>query len=428
MKAVTPAGNPPAKREKFPIVVERGPTGLKAKVTIYKDPVRIKGAKYDSYLVVYYDMGERRRERFSDLLKAKGFAEEKATQLSSGEIAAVSLTSRDQHIYGAAVEKLRPFGVTLEDAVLEYTQARRILEEHSLQEAANFFHRYGRKVTKKGSMTEILKAMLDGLIADKRSPYHIRDIRQRVENFIKAHPKMEIGDVTSTDINTWLRSLKVVGRTRDNIRSSLVNFFNFARTEHYLPKDLETALDDTKNTNEPSKENEIYTVQEMQQFLYRAREVDIPTLAIKFFSGVRTEEMIRIRWKHFKFDKNLIFMTRDITKTSLQRSIPIFPNLKAWLEPYIGKPEDRVAERWVSAHTMSKAWTTAAAKLEIPYKRNAMRNSYVSYRVAKIRDAQIVAEETGNSAAVIKRDYFTLATPEESDEWFATMPKNRGQQ
>jgi len=77
---------------------------------------------------------------------------------------------------------------------------------------------------------------------------------------------------------------------------------------------------------------------------------------------------------------------------------------------------------------MSKAWTTAAAKLEIPYKRNAMRNSYVSYRVAKIRDSQIVAEETGNSATVIKRDYLSLATPEESDAWFATMPKKRGQQ
>jgi hypothetical protein len=145
MKAVPTVGNPPAKREKFPIIVERGPAGLKATVKIYRDPVKIKGVNYDSYLVAYYDLGKRCRERFSDLKKALGFAEEKATQLTAGEIAAVSLTSRDQHIYGASLEKLRPFGVSLEDAVMEYTQARKILEKNSLHEAASFFHRHGRK-------------------------------------------------------------------------------------------------------------------------------------------------------------------------------------------------------------------------------------------------------------------------------------------
>ena len=184
-------------------------------------------------------------------------------------------------------------------------------------------------------------------------------------------------------------------------------------------------------TREPAAIKEIESLQfrvaeEMQQFIFGARDCVIPTLAIKFFSGIRTEELVRIRWEHFKFDKGLIFLTKDITKTKYKRTVPITPNMKAWLEPYIQKPGDRVAERWVSAHTLSKAWTTAASDLGIPYKRNAMRNSYVSYRVAQTRNTYLVAEETGNSPNVIKRNYFDLATPDEAVAWFATMPKNKG--
>jgi hypothetical protein len=40
---------------------------------------------------------------------------------------------------------------------------------------------------------------------------------------------MPIGDVTSAAIDTWLRSLKLGGRSRNNIRSMIITLFNYAK-------------------------------------------------------------------------------------------------------------------------------------------------------------------------------------------------------
>lgn len=61
--------------KEFPVVIEHGPTGLKGTAKIYFTPVEVKGERYDSYMVIYYDLGKRCRERFNDFVKAKVYAE-----------------------------------------------------------------------------------------------------------------------------------------------------------------------------------------------------------------------------------------------------------------------------------------------------------------------------------------------------------------
>ena len=410
-----------SKPREFPVLVERGPTGLKGTAKIYFTPVTVQGGRYDSFTVVHYDQGKRCRQRFNDYAKAFSHAEEKATQLSGGEMAAVSLKNEVQRIYGAAVEGLKSLGISLEFAVREYIAARKLLGGVSILAAANFYHSHGRSITKKAPLQEMLQAMLDGLESDGRSAYHIRDIKRHLGTFIAKFHSYDIQEITTSDINDWLRSLEVKGRTRDNHRDSVHNFFRFARAEGYLPKDRPTVADETKRTNASEAENTVFTVEEMTKMLAGAPDWIIPSLALKFFSGLRTEEMIRLKWDDIKFDQDVIIFGKHVTKTKQRRIVPLLSNLKQWLSPH-RQPDGLIAARWSTAHTLSKAWSNHSKEVGVEYKKNGMRNSYISYRVAETKNIAQVALESGNSPGVIQREYLELVTAAEAKKWFSTMP------
>ena len=60
----------------------------------------------------------------------------------------------------------------------------------------------------------------------------------------------------------------------------------------------------------------------------------IPSMVIKAFSGVRTEEISKIEWEMIRFDQDCIVLPSKITKLTQRRTIALKPNLKAWLEPF----------------------------------------------------------------------------------------------
>ena len=57
------------------------------------------------------------------------------------------------------------------------------------------------------------------------------------------------------------------------------------------------------------------------------------------------------------------------------------------------------------------------------WKRNALRHSYISYRVAEKQDVAKVSLEAGNSPQMIFQHYRELVQPKEAKAWFAIGPK-----
>ena len=63
----------------------------------------------------------------------------------------------------------------------------------------------------------------------------------------------------------------------------------------------------------------------------------------------------------------------------------------------------------------------------LKWKQNAMRHSFISYRLADIQNANQVAMEAGNSAGMIHAHYKELVRQAEAKRWFGiapTRPKN----
>jgi hypothetical protein len=55
----------------------------------------------------------------------------------------------------------------------------------------------------------------------------------------------------------------------------------------------------------------------------------------------------------------------------------------------------------------------------VKWKHNAMRHSFISYRLAIVQDAAKVALEAGNSPQVIFSSYRELVTPDQAKAWFS---------
>ena len=66
--------------------------------------------------------------------------------------------------------------------------------------------------------------------------------------------------------------------------------------------------------------------------------------------------------------------------------------------------------------------TALASKLGIKWPHNGLRHSYISYRIAEVKDAARVALEAGNSPEIIFKHYRELVTENEAREWFSITP------
>ena len=60
------------------------------------------------------------------------------------------------------------------------------------------------------------------------------------------------------------------------------------------------------------------------------------------------------------------------------------------------------------------------------WKKNALRHSFISYRVADTQNVNQTALECGNSPAVIFKHYRELVRPAEAKKWFGIAPDADG--
>lgn len=309
-------GPPRKKRRRFPMEFWAGGSQIRILRDPQKIPIKPRAAdpldqatkkrrkkpgkkfrRYDSYLVEYYDGSKRIRLRRASFQKAMGLVETLKIKFLNGKVDALQLEGRDQHIYLSAVEQLKGLGLTLDQAVGEYVKAANRLRAHGLtvvgmahevealskrlggvplSTAVDFFEKHGAKGKAGKMVPEIVAEHLDGLRKDKKTAYHIRDTKLRLERFAKKFPG-PILEVSTRAINEWLRGMKslecnhegeeISGRTRNNLRGAVVQLFNFARENGYLPMDLRTAADATKKVKEVGGDNEVFTPVELEKML-----------------------------------------------------------------------------------------------------------------------------------------------------------------
>ncbi len=374
---------------------------------------------YKQNNVCWHEGGRRRTRCFSDFAEAELIAQQISVRLANKLVTGREATHRDIEILQHCEDLVRPFETALVAAVEEWAMVKKAAPDVSLSDAVRFYVTNGPDRFPNRTTTQVAAEFIASLERKGVSDSYVSCARGHLEKF-SAAVTGKIAEVKVSDINHYLGGLKHLGAVSKNgIRRNVVTMFSFAKKQGYLHPDRKTAAELSEKFKEEETDIAIFTPDEMRSLLLAAHERILPFLAIGAFSGIRSAEIHRLDWQDIKWDRGHIEIAGRKAKTAARRLAILPDNLKAWLAPW-----REATGPIVPISDYSGALNDVAVKARIPggWRQNALRHSFISYRVAETGDVPRTALEAGNSPKMIFRHYREVVTPEDAKAWFAIMP------
>jgi integrase len=429
------------KRMVFPMVVPKGSVHVtiykvrnKAYLVRTKDETAQEKERF-SFMLSYFADGKRRQKMFADFEAAHTEAKSAADKLAAGQLDAVAMSNKESAAYAHSVEALKPTGMPLELAAREYAEAWKVLGgKASIIEAAKEFARRHLHTLPNKMLPEAVKEMLEAKEREHASKAYMKVLKFYLNQLADAF-HCQLRSVTTSQLGDLLRNMDCSARSKNNARQTIGAFFKYCKERGWLPKDHD-GISMVPKFKEKAGDIEIFTPQEMANFLSYSRPEMVPFLAIGAFAGLRSAEIERLDWSEVHLAERFIEVKAAKAKTASRRIVPMTENLAKWLAPHAqmeGRvvPFDNVNKQlgWLVEDT--NAGLKAAAKKEkkgpekvksAVWRKNALRHSFISYRVADAQNVNQTALEAGNSPAVIFKHDRELVRPADAKKWFAIEP------
>jgi len=412
-----------------PLAIKRGNVTVK----IYAGKNRVNETQYQQFTLAYYDGAHRTKKRFANLKEAKREAELAATKLANGEGQVLRLTTLDRANYLQALDTLRPLGRQLNLAVAEYADVIKLLPPGvSLREAVTDFVRRTNTVRESRTVSELVAEYIAAKEKAGKSEAHLRDMRLRLTRFGRVF-QLPVAHVTGKMLQTWLDGMDVSNRTKLNEIRLAAGLVNFAVRRKYAPRDLLDELAAVERPEVTPSPTLIFTPAELRELFAAAPASLVPWLVFGGFCGLRSAEILRLDWLDVNLKRRFVEIRADNAKTAQRRLAPLCDAAVAWLLPRAQR-EGRVVVRtgdhgvyYDLAAAVNRARREVENKPKFVWKRNGLRHSFCSYRVALTQDVAKVALEAGNSAIIIFKHYRELTTEDEAKEWFGVFPPKQAE-
>jgi len=247
-----------------------------------------------------------------------------------------------------------------------------------------------------------------------RSDRYLRTLRVTLKSFAKGRFSKPLSEVTVSDVEAWLESQNWSARTQKGYLSDVRTLFNFAIKRGLVNQNPAAAVELPDWEEAPKS---LHLPGQVKTVLEFSRSYDpniCRSLAVRYFSGLRSAEIERIEEEDIKAE--FIEVTAAKSKTRRRRLVPIQPNLKAWLQLGGELPLHDVNNRM--------RWFTAALKKRhgIDWPHNVTRHSWCSYHLAHFRNAAETALQAGHTEQMLFQHYRELVTPDQAKEFWAIAP------
>lgn len=374
------------------------------------------------YEVRYYDVdGSQQRFTFTTAEAAKEFAEAAVREIVNNRSNFITLRGQEAYDYQQIVRQLAPTGLSImKVANLVVDSVQLLGGTTSILDAVRYYVDNRPRKSPDITVRQVADELLD---LKKREgsvgPLHLRDLRLRLGRFADKFD-CAIRKVPSAAIRDYILEQPVGERTRHNLRTTLAMLFNFAAGEGYMPNDH-------KGVPRPTKRRRakvavlVFSPEEMSKLLNAATGDQLVALAIGGFAGLRSEEIKRLQWEHICFEQGHIVVPDTVAKCEERRIVPMSDNLRAWLLPL-----RRATGRVCSYANLAIVYERTAKRAGIAWKRNGLRHSYISYRVALIKNVAQIAFEAGNSPVMVHRHYLKCVSEPMAQAWFDLNPPGAG--
>jgi len=357
------------KTKSFPERVEK--FGVSA--TIYASKDEAKG-----FTVAYHVRGKLVRKVRNSYEDAKQLAQSVVEQKGNGELDILTLGNRDCYVYLRAVEAVKATGRPLDLIAHEYAEAVKLLGNDSLIEAVKFYLANRTRQLIGRGVEAVVTESLENKKRNGRSKLTVTDLRLRLTRFFKSF-RCPIHTVEPADIQRFLNGLKMKPRSRNNFRRAIGTLFRFAKVRSYVPA-THTGILEVERASEQIGEILVFTTDELVKLLATAKEDLIPALVIGALASLRSEEIKRLDWADFKWEDNEIEVRAAKAKTPIRRLVTICDSLKQWLQPY-----KKTSGPVCSYKNLGNQFLKLAKAAGFRWKRNGLRHSAISYRVATRR-------------------------------------------
>jgi integrase len=387
---------------------------------------RFMAGRYERFELADYSQGFRRLRSFNNATEARAEAKKIATKIAAGEAEAAQIRGKDAAAYGQAVELLRPTGMNLIAAAARVAEAVKILGGDRIVEAAKDFARRNPVERRPRTARQVADELLELKTRRGASERYLQDLRYQLNKLTERFSSVDIAHLTTGDLQLWFDRLDAAPRTVRNLRSAAAGLFRFAEARGYIGKGDNPATATEKIKAKNGDDIEIYSPGELARLLAAAPDGIRPAMAIQAFTGIRTAELGRLDWQSVKLERGHIEITAGNAKTASRRIVPILPNLEAWLQSHAKKagkviPSGSDYYHEIMREAASQTKTDSLPAVEL--KHNALRHSFISYRVAATQNVAQVALESGNSPAMIFAHYRELVTADDATAWFAIAPE-----
>ena len=377
--------------------------------------------------------GKRYRPLFATKAKAEEAAliERKRLQREGRESAHLAVADRV-----AALECLRllePHNVSLRDAVRDFIA--RVEGERIARESR----------TISACLDEWLRSKQARVDAGERDRKTIMGYRNRSEVIKSSLGALPVATIAPAHLNDFLDSLPFTKTTRTAYRTQLSGVLKFCRTKGWM---RHNPIDQVPVPGRERGVVEILTPSQIEDLLDAASQdkdarILLPVIALGAFAGLRPEEARQIRWENIDLSSETPHATvlPETSKTRDKR----FPTLNAtclsWLRGcrqtqgvISGDSKQHFRKAWERVR-MKAGWhvTEASQKQAMqdgqpvkPWPEDCLRHSFASYWIPIHNDRPKLAEEMGNSVAVIREYYRKPIKPGVAERyWSVLAPHNK---
>jgi len=327
---------------------------------------------------------------------AKSYKERLGRLMVNYQLQAAALTDAQRLEAHDCFGQLEPLGVTLRAAVEHYIG-------------------YLSKAGKSVALRQLVEEFLAAKKQDGVSRRYVADLKSKLGRFALSFGERLVCDITSQQLDEWLRSLDVNVISRDAYRRNLGVMFELARRRGYCAQNVAAEIRFSKRHKD---EVTVLSPRQIARLLQVCSSELVPYIAICAFAGLRPSEAERLDWRDIHLEAGQIEVKARNAKTRRHRLVPIQRNLKEWLSLY-----RRNTGRVIFSRRKFRDAYRKAGFVKWPL--DVMRHSFGTYRLPILKSAEALALEMGNSPDVIFRHYRRVTDDATADAYFRISPADR---
>lgn len=240
----------------------------------------------------------------------------------------------------------------------------------------------------------------------------LRDYRSAMRtHLIPTFGKISLCDFNSSYIYDWIDTINISNKRINNVLVPLRQALKEAFYDGLIDRN---PIDNFRNLKINTREPEPFNLTEINKILEKLEGQEKNLIQFAFYTGLRTSELIALRWQDVDLNRNLIHVRTAIIRkqekspktASGQRSVELCQKSKQAIElqlVFTGK-SDRVFQdpktnkQWLGDHVIRKrVWAPALEKAGLKYRNPYQtRHTFASLLLSSGKNPMWVAQQMGH--------------------------------